>query len=367
MQNLSPTSQLLMRKLPRLLELGSKQLLLVNPPADHFSVALLDEHIKNPIINSFSYDIYQYLIALNKDNTLKINFSAEIQSSDLKTTSLAIIFLPREKPLLDYLLAQTINALAPKTKIWLVGENRTGIKSAAKRLSHLSGTATNKLDSARHCSLLETSISTERQDSAHTILSKQQSFELLFNQINWKFTTLPGVFSYGRMDPASLMLLQSLEKQPVKGRVLDFACGCGVLGICTHSLQPDIDLDLLDVNTMALASTKINIHHSSSRPETFNILASDAYSSVEGRYNAIISNPPFHRETRQTLEVSEKLILQSPLYLKARGELRIVANRHLPYLKLFQQTFRKVEILDSDRNFHVILGKYPFTHRTKAN
>ncbi|MBE9549690.1 MAG: class I SAM-dependent methyltransferase [Proteobacteria bacterium] len=363
MQTLSPTSKLLLRSLPRLLEY-KQALVLVNPPADSLIRELFSEGISNLSIWSHDYHIYQYIKNDTKELTLDIDFTANIQISGNQKPGMAIIFLPREKPFLDYLVAQTLGALRPGATVWLVGENRAGIRSSAKRLANLSGTAVTKLDSARHCSLLETTIRTDHQDTEHVLAETQSGFELEFNQQSWEFTTLPGVFSCGRMDPASQMLLHSLEKQAVRGKVLDFACGCGVLGICASSLQPGISLDLLDVSAMALTSTELNIHQAALPPGKVNIFASDAYSAVRDRYDAIISNPPFHRHTRQTLEVSERLILQAPLHLKPRGELRIVANRHLPYLKLFQQTFRKVEILNSDRNFHVILGKYPFTHRT---
>ena len=361
MQELSPTSQLLLRNLPRMLELGGKQLLMVNPPADYLSGELSRKGIQNLTINSSDYQIYQHIKQHSIDTALTVNFTTEIQNSDNKAPGLAIVFLPREKPFLDYLLAQTISALATGGVIWLVGENRAGIKSTTKRLNLLSGNSVRKLDSARHCSLLET---VKGDACGPSPQPPACGFELEFNQKNWQFTTLPGVFSYGKLDPASLMLLSNLQKQPLKGRVLDFACGCGVLGICASSLKPGISLELLDVSAMAIASTRVNIQQAGIASENVNALASDAYSTVEGRFDAIISNPPFHRDTRQTLEVSQKLIQQAPLYLKARGELRIVANRHLPYLKLFQETVRRVEVLASDRYFHVIQGKFPFTHRT---
>lgn len=367
MKHLAPTSQLLIRSLPLLQQQQAGQLVIINPPADLFSHELLRAGIINLSILSSNYYIYQYIKANSKEFTLNIKFTSQFKLEGNERASLAIIYLPREKPFRDYLLSRGIDTLTPDGKIWLVGENRAGIKSAAKQLAKISASGASKLDSARHCSLLETQLNNDTQTTQKSLLQAKAGFSLEFNQKNWHFTTLPGVFSYARLDPASLMLLQSLEEQPVAGHILDFACGSGVLGICASSLQTDIQLDFLDVSAMALASTEINLKQSGLKATTTCLLASDAYSAVQCRYNAIISNPPFHRDTRQTLEVSEALIQQAPLHLKAKGELRIVANRHLPYLPLFQQTFQQVKTLASDRYFHVIQGKYPISHRTKIH
>lgn len=371
MKHLAPTSQLLMRSLPILQEQQTGSLLIINPPADLFCHELLNAGIKNLSILSSDYQIYQYIKEHSKEYALNIEFSSEFIAENNNPVAHAIVYLPREKPFRDYLLNRSLDTLEPGGKIWLVGENRAGIKSATKQLASISGTGVTKMDSARHCSLLQTRISDTLYPAPDTQLPDQPQvhpgFSLHFNQKDWNFTTLPGVFSYAKLDPASHMLLQSLEELPVLGQILDFACGCGVLGICASSLQADIQLDLLDVSAMALASAAINLKQAGLESITTRLLASDAYSRVESRYNAIISNPPFHRDTRQTLEVSESLIRQTPLHLKAKGELRMVANRHLPYLPIFEQTFRQVKILDSDRYFHVIQGKYPISHRTKIH
>ena len=42
---------------------------------------------------------------------------------------------------------------------------------------------------------------------------------------------LPGIFSHDGLDNGTRMLLETLEEQPVQAdRLLDFACGAGVIG-----------------------------------------------------------------------------------------------------------------------------------------
>ncbi len=355
---LNPASELLLRNLSSVVDYAPKQLLMVNPPADQLPFEL---HVETSIpisIQSNDYYIYQYINGYISDDELTVEFTSKAGISQVKAKTLAIIYMPREKPYLNYLLANTISSLAPGDRLWLVGENRSGIKSAGKRLQALFASV-DKLDSARHCSLFALDIGQNTSSALPLQTSTGKQFELEYNQRSWQLTTLPGVFSYGSLDPATRMLLDTLQTQPIKGKILDFACGCGVIGLCLSSLRPQNKVDLLDVNAMALASTEINIRDNAIPSENLRVVASNAFSDISDRYDILISNPPFHRHSRQSLEVSEQLILQAPRYLRKRGELRIVANRHLPYVKLFQQSFDQVDILKTDKFFHVISGRKP--------
>ena len=49
----------------------------------------------------------------------------------------------------------------------------------------------------------------------------------------------PGVFSHGRLDAGTRALLEVMRRFPVAGRrVLDFACGSGVIGAFLSALEP---------------------------------------------------------------------------------------------------------------------------------
>ena len=68
------------------------------------------------------------------------------------------------------------------------------------------------------------------------------------------FTTLPGVFSQTHIDPATLLLLNTLKDTSL-GRVLDFACGAGVITSALH--QSAEQLTACDVNPMAIAASNM--------------------------------------------------------------------------------------------------------------
>ena len=356
MPALSPVSVLLRRNLSRLSENQYKRIILINPPADEFALEISANSTTLVSIYSNDYSIYQYYRKVCSDNRLTVEFNHQITFPDPVGSCLAIIYMPREKPYLEYLLANTLVNLTPGDQLWLPGENRSGIKSAGKRLQKISTTA-RKLDSARHCSLFALEIDDKIKSALCTTETTGKQYEVNYQQQSLKFITLPAVFSYGSLDPASKMLLATLQEQPVKGRVLDFACGCGVIGLSLSSAQPESTIDLLDVNAMALASTENNIDINCLSRRNLRVFAADIFSTVTDSYNAIISNPPFHRHSKQSLEVSKKLIAGAPKYLHKGGELRIVANKHLPYLRLFNEVFSQVDILQADKFFQVIRGR----------
>ena len=75
-------------------------------------------------------------------------------------------------------------------------------------------------------------------------------------------------------------------------RVLDLCTGGGCIGIATATVFPDAEVDLADISVDALALAEQNIqrHQLQSRVKT---VASDLFDGVEGRYDLIVSNPPY--------------------------------------------------------------------------
>ena len=103
-----------------------------------------------------------------------------------------------------------------------------------------------------------------------------------------EFLTDSGVFSRGHVDFGSRVLAENLPA--LTGRVLDLGCGYGFLGLAAKLLHPGIgELVLCDVNTRALGLARRNAERLG-LPAT--ILESDGFAAVEGRFDAILTNPP---------------------------------------------------------------------------
>ena len=75
-------------------------------------------------------------------------------------------------------------------------------------------------------------------------------------------------------------------------RILDLCTGSGCIGIACAYQFPEASVDLSDISQDALAVAELNIaaHQVSERVRT---LLSDGFEGIEGRYDLIVSNPPY--------------------------------------------------------------------------
>ncbi|WP_417514911.1 50S ribosomal protein L3 N(5)-glutamine methyltransferase [Marinobacter sp.] len=82
-----------------------------------------------------------------------------------------------------------------------------------------------------------------------------------------------------------------LGDKPVE-RVLDLCTGSGCIGIGVASVFEDARVDLSDISpdALAVAESNIEFHELRDRVRT---VESDVFASISGRYDIIVSNPPY--------------------------------------------------------------------------
>ena len=92
-----------------------------------------------------------------------------------------------------------------------------------------------------------------------------------------------------RFVSAVLEHLQS-RTTPVR-RAVDIGCGSGAAGICVAKRLPDAEVVLVDINPAALRAAAVNAR--SAGVANVSLRQSDMLRAVEGRFDLIVSNPPF--------------------------------------------------------------------------
>ncbi|MEQ7918101.1 class I SAM-dependent methyltransferase [Xanthomonas sp. WHRI 1810A] len=260
----------------------------------------------------------------------------------------AVLFLPKARDLTDYLL----NALASRLdgrELFLVGEKRAGIEAAARQLSPF-GRA-RKLDSARHCQLWQVTVQTPPQ--AVTLESLAKHFEVPTADAPLKVISLPGVFSHGRLDRGSALLLENLDRLP-GGHVLDFGCGAGVLGAAVKRRYPDSRVTLLDVDAFATASSQLTLAANGLEAE---VVTGDGIDAAPEHLDAILTNPPFHTGVHTDYAASENLLRKARNHLKKGGELRLVANSFLRYQPIIEQHLGPCATMAEGQGFRIYRAK----------
>ena len=141
------------------------------------------------------------------------------------------------------------------------------------------------------------------------------------------------MFSHGRLDRGSALLLEHLDKLPA-GHLLDFGCGAGVLGATLKRRYPQSRLTLLDVDAFAVESSRLTLAANNLEGE---VIAGDGIDAAPQDLAAIVSNPPFHQGVHTSYAATENLLRQSARHLASGGELRLVANSFLKYPPLIEQ------------------------------
>jgi len=118
--------------------------------------------------------------------------------------------------------------------------------------------------------------------------SKPQSISYSFGKNTYQFITDTSVFSYGKMDIATDILIRNIP--PLEGTLLDMGCGYGALGIVLAK-EYGLTLTQADINPRALQLTIENAGHNG---VLSNVVESDTFSQIEGLFNTIVINPPIH-------------------------------------------------------------------------
>ncbi|CCJ93269.1 Ribosomal RNA small subunit methyltransferase C [Cronobacter malonaticus 681] len=200
----------------------------------------------------------------------------------------------------------------------------------------------NKVDSARRCGLYHGRLEKQPEFNADGWWGEYQVDDLTIK-------TLPGVFSRDGLDVGSDLLLSTLSPH-TKGKVLDVGCGAGVLAAVLASHSPKVRLTLCDVSAPAVEASRGCLAANGFEGE---VVASNVFSEIKGRFDMIISNPPFHDGMETSFEAAQTLIRSAVRHLNIGGELRIVANAFLPYPNVLDETFGNHEVLAQTGRFKV--------------
>ncbi|EHZ4231791.1 16S rRNA (guanine(1207)-N(2))-methyltransferase RsmC [Salmonella enterica] len=278
--------------------------------------------------------------ALSRQMGDNVRFSLVAQASDVADCDTLIYYWPKNKPEAQFQLMNILSLMPVGVDVFVVGENRSGVRSAEPMLADYA--QLNKVDSARRCGLY------------HGRLEKQPQFSLEswwaeYNIDGLTIKTLPGVFSRDGLDVGSQLLLSTLTPH-TKGKVLDVGCGAGVLSAALASHSPKVRLTLCDVSAPAVEASRATLAANGLEGEVF---ASNVFSEVKGRFDMIISNPPFHDGMQTSLDAAQTLIRGAVRHLNSGGELRIVANAFLPYPKILDETFGFHEVIAQTGRFKV--------------
>ena len=252
----------------------------------------------------------------------------------------ATLRLPKAKEELEMAVHAAAASLHVGARLWVYGANDEGAGSAEGRVRRVMGSATTIATGGR-CRVLETTRPEEVPGLLGTLDAWQRSTPLDVAHLPATWISYPGVFAHGRVDEGTRALMDTIPSLPAGARVLDFACGSGLLGAYVAAREPAVSVDFLDADAVALEAVEANM------PGVRRIL-SDGLRELGGqRYDLIVSNPPYHEGKGETGRVLEELVRGAPARLTERGTLLLVTQRRLPVRARLEAAFDTVQaILD---------------------
>ncbi|EDL52995.1 16S RNA G1207 methylase RsmC [Vibrio mediterranei AK1] len=317
---------------------AQKHVLVIGEIEDQFPIEL-SKHCDKVTVFTSNYITYRMLSSSSKITTL---FGASL-SSDIDA-DMILLYWPKAKAEAQMLLEMALAKLGNDTEIAVVGENRSGVKSIEKMFKPYG--PMNKYDSARRCSFYWGMC--QSAPESFELKNWFKSYQVELNGLPITVNSLPGVFSHGEFDSGSQLLLNNLPE--LKGKVLDFGCGAGVIGAYMGLKYNDIELNMCDINAFAIESSKQTLLANNLEGQVF---ASDVYSDVTPGLDFIISNPPFHAGLDTSYSATETLLSDAPNYMNSKGQLMIVANSFLKYPPIIEQQFGHCHTVDKNRKFAI--------------
>lgn len=260
--------------------------------------------------------------------------------TSLSTSSLNVLFYPKAKERLNWWLYQITQRIKDGQRLWVVGENKGGIKSLAKRIEATH--SCQKLDSARHCALFELT-PTEQPEPIE--------FWNHYTTDAVKIFALPGVFSAEKLDKGTKILLANLPA--LKGNVLEFGCGAGAITATLANSDKIDHVTAAEIDLLAVKSTQRTLNENQLF-EKATVIWSDGLTEIPSRkFDAIITNPPFHKGVSTSYTATESFFNQAHLWLKTGGQLVWVANDFLHYESELEKHFKHIKVLAHQNGFKV--------------
>ena len=264
--------------------------------------------------------------------------------------AVVLVLPPRQREEARALFARALSLCAPGGVVVASITNNEGAKSGESDLKQLAGLGGSL--TKNHCRVFWSKPLHGAHDAV--LLEQWNRLDAPRSILGGRFTSRPGVFAWDRIDPASALLVEHLPAN-LAGKGADLGAGYGYLSAEILSRNTQVTaLDLYEAEARALALARQNLSAFEAQA-TLAYRWHDVTAGVPEQYDFIVSNPPFHTQSRADRpDVGRRFIAVAAESLKPGGRLYLVANRHLPYEAVLNSSFGEVRVLGDRDGFKVI-------------
>ena len=271
----------------------------------------------------------------------EINAGATKDLDDRKYEVIVLV-MPKEKRRTSMCLEFLSTRLSAEGKLFLVGSNDEGIRSAVKLgLPFLTEGST--CITRKHARVLEFSLH-EVTDARANISQFRQTHVIDYAGTKRRWTFYPGVFAKGGLDPASRLLLDAVQDEEVNS-ILDFASGVGALLALgpRAAILHAVERDLFSIYALKENVPNAKIHWSA-----------DWLLDDPPKFELVLSNPPIHDGKIEDYSVLNRLLTRCTEILSPKGKVVFVVQHRVPLNDMLEGLNYSVNVLRQDRVFKVI-------------
>ncbi|PCI07657.1 MAG: 50S rRNA methyltransferase [Gammaproteobacteria bacterium] len=312
-----------------------------------------------PVVMIDSY-LASHGIVLNSQNNTIDEDAITISNSldrpeDIFTTSVDIVLikLPKSLAMLEDQLHRIRPVLSSTTIIIAAGMTKNIHMSTMKLFEKIIGDTKTSL--ARKKSRLIFSQVDERLTVSENPFPTSYTLPYKLDGIDLEVNNHAAVFSQDKLDVGARFFVENLPADEKYTTIVDLGCGNGVLGVMAAIKNPTANLVFTDESYMAVESAISNFVSVFEETREAEFLQTDCLQGVEDNsVSLILCNPPFHQNNAITDNVAWQMFSESKEALTQKGELWVIANRHLAYHAKLKTIFGNCEVVASNNKFTLL-------------
>lgn len=268
----------------------------------------------------------------------------------------------KEKALVNHIINQAWRCLKPDGELSIAGYKQEGTKTWIDKISTLFG---DKQSAEKNGQVYTASICKQNQFTTDAFLDDQNYHQLRpeISVGNWTVFSKPGLFGWNKVDQGSELLIQHLHLLELQGsnplNCLDLGCGYGFLTLSAaqHSDCASVkEWVLTDNNAAAILAAQKNIQIAGLNAQ---IIADDAGSSIDNKFDLILCNPPFHQGFQADADLTDKFVRQTRRLLAKSGQAFFVVNQFVPLETKASPLFKTLRVLHKQAGFKLVLLQNP--------
>ena len=250
----------------------------------------------------------------------------------------------KEKAVVHHLINSAANRLTPKGNLWLAGHKKEGTKTYLTKAEDRFGCKAHVKRGKDQLFVGHLSLFNQGEGLPDKNYSDLRQAEMSGSN----YWTKPGLFGWNKVDSGSEFLvetLKSLNLDLAQSRVLDLGCGYGYLAQNAAKLGVE-RLVATDNCAAAIQACKKNL-------EDFaltecEVIAANCADKVEGKFDLILCNPPFHSGFSTNPELHHNFLMAIRSKLEPDGQALVVVNQFLRLQDLCERT--QIQTLDRYRD-----------------